>query len=894
MADFTPPLLLAGPVLRQVTATSVSVWIATSQACSATLDIFTSIVTAEKSGNAQTGTIAETPLGSGQRNTVQLGVALHLAVVTAHLADASPDSLHSYNVTLEITGSAAAGAGLTGTWDLSGLGLLQGQDPSTGYSGGLGYLTGQLPSFASPPSSVSQLRLIHGSCYKMHGAGPSMLSNLDDRLREDQPADSSAAKKRPHVLMLTGDQIYADDVATALLPILTTLGAQLLGGGQPENIAIDDAVGSIPVTQENLPAGRRRKLIRASAGMTSDDCDNHLIGLGEWAALYLLGWTGRAKQLPGATTLWPDSLAILAKDGDPPGQQGKVLNRGGPKGLVEQLLTPVFDGVEASRLTKLKADFGVDGDAVTSVSRTGDLTRRALANIPTLTICDDHEVTDDWFISGAWRKRVLASPLGRAMLRNALMAYVLFQGWGNMPDRFATTGTPEAQFLDLVPQLFGGVGGAPDPGVCAQMDALLGLDADADGGDDPNHPTRIQHHYHLDIAGSRLVVLDTRTHRDYASENGPPGLLNSAALDAQLPVTLTDDLPLMIVVSPAPVLGPRVIEEIAVPLGTRTLDLIMLASDKAKEAAEGVDRKSPLGDLYLDVESWSAMPASFQRLLDRITRCPRVVILAGDVHYGASFALDYTRFPSNVPPGQDASQSPPSHASSRIVHFTSSAFRNSWDPLISTVVNSIGIAENVERLGMSGAMLGWKKIVPPVLAAGSVTEEARPLRARLAREPVLLPTNGWREAHPVRPVEWMYRITPISDTRSDDERLSYLVGLGAMSSGQVLGAAVPDVSAPPFDQDASSSWVGAGGPYSVATALHAANLESGVVTRTLVFANNLGVVTFSGEGDSLTVQMKLYFVRAHPAQATEGPSDYVIHQASLAVNALPAPASVGS
>ena len=115
------------------------------------------------------------------------------------------------------------------------------------------------------------------------------------------------------------------------------------------------------------------------------------------------------------------------------------------------------------------------GTAVKKAGDDGDKVRRALANIPVLTICDDHEVTDDWFITGAWRARVLGSTLGRSMIRNALLAYVLFQAWGNTPDAFATPGTPEAQLLALVPTLFPGTGAAPDPGVAPQIDHLLGL-----------------------------------------------------------------------------------------------------------------------------------------------------------------------------------------------------------------------------------------------------------------------------------------------------------------------------------------------------------------------------------------------------------------------------------
>ena len=66
--------------------------------------------------------------------------------------------------------------------------------------------------------------------------------------------------------------------------------------------------------------------------------------------------------------------------------------------------------------------------------------RRALANISTFMIFDDHEVTDDWYLNPSWRHRVLTAPLGRTIIRNALMAYALFQDWGNQPQQYDKDG----------------------------------------------------------------------------------------------------------------------------------------------------------------------------------------------------------------------------------------------------------------------------------------------------------------------------------------------------------------------------------------------------------------------------------------------------------------------
>ena len=745
---FSPVLLLAGPVLRRVTATSVNVWVATSQACLVTVDVYGSVAALNRASSAaQTGTVAATSVGSGSRLTVQAGGALHFAVVTAPIAGVPPDTICSYNVTLDVQGDAVNPPGWSGQWDLGGLKLLDLDDPSDDYQGGLGYAEGRLPSFASPPADVKDLRLFHGSCFKMHGEGPSILPCIDDLLGDALPADDTSAKQRPHMLLLTGDQIYADDLATALSPFLTSIGANLLATAQHETVPVP-SVGDVQVTQAAFPAGRRQKLIMTTAGMSSDDASNHLIGFGEWSALYLLNWNGRLddSRFDGFYGLWPGGLALTAWEATQRGANPDLPVVLGPHdpSPIESLLTPLFQPEGGPVLVELLEKVPTHRERVEKSGDDGDKVRRALANIPVLTICDDHEVTDDWFITGAWRARVLGSTLGRAMIRNAMLAYVLFQAWGNTPDAFATPGTPETQLLALVPSLFPRTGAAPDPGAAQQIDHLLGLDDPTGTGTAP----RVAFNYHLDIAGARLVVLDTRTHREYGTPDGPPGLLTAAALDAQLPISLTDDVPLLIVVSPAPVFGPRLIEEIVAPLGTRTYDLMHAAIRNKAEQDQVLGRSSlmPFGDLSLDVEQWSARPAAFERFLSRVTRCPQVVILAGDVHYAASFTMNYQRY--SVPASQGGVPSadpPPKSMTSRVVHFTASALRNAWDPKETTFIRSISVAEKLEQVGFEGIRVGWTRITPPVLTGNDLASgEARPMRARLLREPVILPTVGWK------------------------------------------------------------------------------------------------------------------------------------------------------
>ena len=72
--------------------------------------------------------------------------------------------------------------------------------------------------------------------------------------------------------------------------------------------------------------------------------------------------------------------------------------------------------------------------------------RRALANVPTYMIADDHEITDDWYFSRQWREAVFTRPLGVDIIRHGLMAYTLMQGWGNDPRRWA--GGVERELLE--------------------------------------------------------------------------------------------------------------------------------------------------------------------------------------------------------------------------------------------------------------------------------------------------------------------------------------------------------------------------------------------------------------------------------------------------------------
>ena len=157
----------------------------------------------------------------------------------------------------------------------------------------LGYQKDWLPSFAMVPAAVADLKVVQGSCRGSGGLGRDAFPPLDDLLR----GVLTDEKKRPHMLFLTGDQIYADESPAQQLELLQDVSRNLLG--TQETIPVDfkktdtEAAVTItyPVDATHLPPGRRGHPLNDIAGFTSTSTDSHVMGFGEYCALYLAGWS---------------------------------------------------------------------------------------------------------------------------------------------------------------------------------------------------------------------------------------------------------------------------------------------------------------------------------------------------------------------------------------------------------------------------------------------------------------------------------------------------------------------------------------------------------------------------------------------------------------------------
>jgi hypothetical protein len=218
--------------------------------------------------------------------------------------------------------------------------------------------------------------------------------------------------------------------------------------------------------------------------------------------------------------------------------------------------------------------------------------RRLLAHLPTYMIFDDHDVTDDWNLTRGWEEAAYEHPFSRRIIGNALIGYFLFQGWGNNPQQF------DGQFLHHVHNCFDEPGGE-------RQDALIDFLLKYEGWN-----------YTLPTS-PKMVVLDTRTNRWWSesSLSKPSGLMEWENL-SDLQQELIDQ-PSVLLVSPAPIFGVKLIEVVQ-----RIITFFGYP-------------------LMVDAENWMAHPGSANVILNifRHRKTPEnFVILSGDVHY--SFVYD--------------------------------------------------------------------------------------------------------------------------------------------------------------------------------------------------------------------------------------------------------------
>jgi len=618
------PLILAGPILRRVTDSSVTVWVAIQGSADVTLEIH--------SGDPD----ADVKLGEATAPTVAVGQYLHIVAVTVAVK-LVPGVVYTYDMYFDRHDGSVVQTSLTKA--VVPTTFMSGASP-TPVTNPISYAPYTLPSFSLPPATQNDLRVIHGSCRMPHGSGPDALSILDDLIR----VTVQNAVKRPHQLLLTGDQIYADDVAAVLLAQIMDASTTLLGtdpsksGWQGEE-GLPSFSGS--GTQAHKPSDypplcREDLLGKSGAGFTSADLRSHLMSLGEYLCMYLFTWSD---------VLWPTTSLPAVAD------------------IVAAAKTAMDIGNFDPRDDEKRLRLANDGQAavgdladVTIFEKTLPKVRRALANIPTYMICDDHDVTDDWNMTIGFCNAVYASAngLGRRIVQNSLVAYALCQLWGNTPEQFQSdaSNTPAAG-RKLLTALDKTTSAGYDS-ASSNLQTIVGVHtAETMKARKPEAAFHDQTTW-LTIGGQQIsadslvynfvytgpahqiVFTDTRSWRSYAyGNNATADLLPPDQIAAQIP--LVPDL------------------------GDRALFLVLTTNAPPVQPIRGVTRHDTLttvlsstftNDSHPDLyESWEIPSLGFDRLLKRVTdklkpdssnaHYGQCLILSGDVHHSFATRLVY-------------------------------------------------------------------------------------------------------------------------------------------------------------------------------------------------------------------------------------------------------------
>lgn len=470
------PLVLAGPILRKTSIGQVTLWFTTSRPCEPT-------VLLQPKGASETSYAAK---DSDNYHCLKAGERLYVHLLTIEPIQTLP---------LE-------------TWIDYKLDFDQPDDEPIGTEH-LHYENRETHGFAIQ-SRIN--RLLHGSCRKPHLLASETVDKKDSGeglQRADALIDSLVDNLTdwPAVLLMSGDQIYADDVGGPMLRGIHQL-IQILG-------IPDEKLEGTKVSNSNqLHASEahfyeREKLLpdnKVSGALrdqffggakkpvfTSSNAQNHLMSLGEMLAMYLLVWSPNCWKFLDLSC--PDCITNDAH---------------------RQRYADELVAIEAFRHSLPQA-------------------ARVMAHLPTAMIFDDHDVTDDWNLTIAWEQAAYEHPLSNRVIGNALLAYFVCQGWGNAPEKF------DDGLIQRVNESLQSPGSKQHK---ALIDELFHFN---------------QWHYHWDTQPC-LIVLDTRTQRwrSERSIHAPSGLMDWESI-TDLQHELLDHKA-VIMVSPAPVFGVKLIE----------------------------------------------------------------------------------------------------------------------------------------------------------------------------------------------------------------------------------------------------------------------------------------------------------------------------------------------
>ncbi|MFE9654684.1 peptidoglycan-binding protein [Micromonospora sp. NPDC006431] len=689
------PLVLCGPIVRRVDPTSVTVFVALRTECTVTLTVFPL--------GPGPGYARGAAVGTGSRATVRLADRLHVAAVTVAGVTLQPGTLYGYD--LAFSGGFSAGS------------LFDADVVAASAASARAALTYQghpqapaampaLPTFVTPPTDPNQLRIFHGSCRKPHGEGQDAFPVLDPIIA----AAGADPALRPHQLILGGDQIYADDVADPLLAIIHGHDALPASGSDPAVPAYQGVAARLGLVPEAMPVGtsspptdltylpgKRATPIERDAKFTSGAAHSHLMSLREFLCMYLLAWSD---------VLWPaswptfehvlpaDTRILRDPQGRRPGETVYDLMRAGRAYSPSAQQKEIIERWERWQQQAIAL----------ATFRTGlTAVRRQLANVATYMVADDHEVTDDWNMTRSWvNDAVVNSTLGRRIVRNGMAAFVVFQAWGNTPERFAETGDAGEPGRVALTALRGWCTAPDDENNDVILRTRLGLPTGVTPEGRLVRPAgALTYHYTVTWPRYQLIALDTRTWRQYPGGNGNPGGL------------LLDDHPLNDMLTGGGVLGDDAVTVVAQPVALFGVPILeQVAQPLAKATA---------GRWTADAEdAWVASDAAVHKILARLfaaappgpdgIRRRRLVLLGGDIHFGSAERIRYS---ATLPYACGPDPTKPYEGINRtegvLAGFVASAFRN--EDSMTRILHDVGYVPLLDVTGRID-LVGWANELP--------------------------------------------------------------------------------------------------------------------------------------------------------------------------------------
>ncbi|MBU3021975.1 alkaline phosphatase family protein [Aestuariibacter sp. A3R04] len=454
------PLIIAGPLLRHTDNNGFTVWCVSTEACTPSLTL------------------------NGERITTSVHTVCIGKKAFVYLLTATPESglsageRYSYDLTFSATDQQSR-------WDREKAEFC--------------YPDENAFSFYWQPTLNN---VLHGSCRKPHHPETDALTRVDKLIAEEL----NGGLTRPDILLLTGDQVYSDDVAGPTLQAIQKVISLLELHPEPLEGAIIDHSSALadhplnyyqrdrilPSIATNTALSKLFFGAKQKPVFTSVNAKNHLISLAEILAMYLLVWS---------PSLW--RCIRLSVDEVP---------------------------------DEYKQQFEREQTVIQKFVETLPRIRRALAHIPVYMIFDDHDVTDDWNLTRGWEQEVYGHPLSRRMVGNALVGYWLCQGWGNQPDKFI-------HIEEQARTVFTSEG-------LVEQDTFISTLFDFE-----------EWHYSLNTSPP-VYVMDTRTRRwrSESSLNKPSGLMDWEALCEFQQALIGQHA--VIVVSAAPIYGVKMIEAI--------------------------------------------------------------------------------------------------------------------------------------------------------------------------------------------------------------------------------------------------------------------------------------------------------------------------------------------